>query len=74
MLPEKIIPAFKNEASFVKLEKNSKCSYYLERKIETSQETSLTTWNLSDKFNITHKEFTTCSTQNSNQIYFLNIN
>ena len=43
MLPEKIISAFKNEASFVKLEKNSKCSYYLERKIETSQETSLTT-------------------------------
>ena len=35
---------------------------------------NLITLNLSDKFIITHKKITTCSTQDSGQLYFLNIN
>ena len=71
MLPENITCAFKNKASFIKLEIKSECFYYLEArwKIETGQ-VMFIRWNLSNKSIITHKKFTTCSTQNSKKYIF----
>ena len=75
MLLANITCTFKNKASFIKLETKSECSYYLEvRKKKRDFVTDLITWNLSDKSIIKHKKFTTCSTQNPKQIYFLTIN
>ena len=64
--------AFKNQEPFKRLQIKSECFYYLgNRKKNRDFISNLITWNLSNKSIITHKKFTTCSTQKSKQIYFL---
>ena len=61
---ENITCAFKNEASFVVSEIKSECSYYLEAKKK----------NQGFYYLLLHvKKIKTWSTQNSKQIYFLNV-
>ena len=70
MLPENITCAFKNKAPFIKLEIKSEYSYYLDARTKNWDFiSSLIWWNLSDKSIITHKKITTCSTQNSKNIF-----
>ena len=60
MLSENITCAYKDKASFKKLEIKSECSYYLEaRKKNRDFVRNRITWKLSDKSIITHKKFTT---------------
>ena len=70
MLPKNITCAFKNITSFIKLERKYECSYYLDaRKKNGDIISNLIRWNQSDK-SITHKKLTSCSAQNSDQIYY----
>ena len=63
MLTENITFVFQNKTSFIKLEINSECSYYLAaRKKNQDFISNVIKWNLTDKSIITHKKFTTCST------------
>ena len=75
MLPENITCAFKNKMSLIKLEIKVECLYYLEARQKNHLSNFISnTQNLSNKSIITYKKLTTCSTGNSKQIYFLNIN
>ena len=55
MLPENIVCAFKNKASFIKLEIKSECFFYLEaRNINGDFISNFITWNLSNKPTLVH--------------------
>ena len=69
MLPGNIACPFMKKASFIILETNSECSYYLEaQKKNRNFISNFITWNLRDKSTIKQKNHDFL-TQNSKQIY-----